>query len=103
MDGILAELKPEATIETLLYFDDTVEGAMCNLFFVNQSSITDYVRIALAAPYIYPEPQSYVAYDTMVPPNHTVALHELAVSKLEQIFVYSQNGTTSFVYTGQTY
>lgn len=103
MDGILAELKPEATIETLLYFDDTVEGAMGNLFFVNQSSLTDYVRIALAAPYIFPEPQSYIAYDTMVPPNHTVALQQIAVKKLEQIFVYSQNGTTSFVYTGETY
>lgn len=103
MDGILAELKPEATIETLLYIDDTVEGAMGNLFFVNQSELTDYVRIALAAPYIYPESQSYIAYDTMVPPNHTVALQQLAVKKLEQIFVYSQNGTTSFVYTGQTY
>lgn len=102
-NGILGELKPDATIETLLYYDDTVNGTYGNLFFVNQASVTDYIRIALAAPYIYPEPQSYIAYDTMVPPNHTVVLQEICLNTLEQLFVYSQNGTTSFVYTGQKY
>lgn len=98
---ILGELKPEATIETRLYYDTTVNGAYGNLFFVNQSDQTDFIRVALAAPFIFPEPQSYIAYDSAIPPNHTVVLQEICLSRFEQLFVYSQNGTTSFVYTGQ--
>lgn len=100
---ILAEIIPAASDTVLMYYDLTGNGAQGNLFFVNQSSDSDKVRVAITPIDVLPNPDSYLLYDTVVPPNHTVVLQEIALAQFERLYVFSQNGTTSFVYTGLSY
>lgn len=100
---ILAELLPAASDTVLMFYDLIGNGAQGNLFFVNQSSDSDKVRIAITPVDTLPNPNSYILYDTVIPPNHTVVLQEIALAQFERLYVFSQNGTTSFVYTGLAY
>lgn len=101
--GILAEINPPSSVILAMYYQEVGNGVMGNLFFVNQGDVTDYVRIAITPADQQPSPDSYLMYDTFVPPNHTVVLQEIALAQLELLYVYSQNGTSSFVYTGTSY
>lgn len=101
--GILAETKPVPSDTALMYFQDVGNGVTGNVFFVNQGEFGDFVRIAITPFGQVPQPESYLLYDTVVPPHHTVVLQEIALAVLERLYVYSQNGTTSFVYTGTMY
>ncbi len=100
---ILAEILPAASDTVLMYYNLTGDGAYGNLFFVNQSSDSDRVRVAITPTDVLPNPASYLLYDTVVPPNHTVVLQEIALAQFERLYVFSANGTTSFVYTGIEY
>jgi hypothetical protein len=100
---ILAEILPAASDTVLMYYDLLGNGAQGNLFFVNQSRDSDRVRVAVTPKDVLPTPDSYLLYDTVVPPNHTVVLQEIGLAQFERLYVFSQNGTTSFVYTGQAY
>lgn len=100
---ILAEMLPAASDTVLMFYDLTGNGAQGNLFFVNQSSTADKVRIAITQKDVLPNPDNYILYDGVIPPNHTVVLQEIALAQYERLYVFSQNGTTSFVYTGLAY
>jgi len=100
---ILAELLPAASDTVLMFYDLTGNGAQGNLFFVNQSSNSDKVRVAITPVDTLPNSNSYILYDTVIPPNHTVVLQEIALAQFERLYVFSENGTTSFVYTGLAY
>lgn len=102
-NNILGEAAPPAGVTLLMYPQEGEGAAYGNLFFANQSEDADYVRIALVPNEQIPLPQHYIAYDTLVPPNHPVVLQELCLAEFEQLYVYSANGTTSFVYTGIEY
>lgn len=102
-NNIIAELKPSASDTVLMFYDITGNGVQGNLFFVNQSSVADKVRIAICPVDQPPTPDNYLMYDGVIPPNHTVVLQEIALAQFERLYVFSQNGSTSFVYTGLRY
>ena len=62
---------------------------------------TDYVRVGLSSNLILYE-QGYVMYDTQVPPNEMTQLQDINLASGQSIFIYSQQGYSSFVFTGTT-
>lgn len=102
--GILAELQPSQGETVVMYYDITGNGALGNLFFVNKNNnSTDTVRVACTAPDQAPTDDSYLVYDTLVPPNHMVVLQGIGLAQLERLYVFSNLGSTNFVFTGETY
>lgn len=102
--GILAELQPGQGETVVMYYDITGNGALGNLFFVNKNSnATDFVRVACTAPDQEPSVDSYLVYDAIVPPNHTCILQGIGLAQLERLYVFSNLGTTNFVFTGENY
>jgi hypothetical protein len=102
-NGILSESAPPAGLTLLMYPPEGKGPAYGNLFFVNRGDITDRIRIALVPNEQIPSPDYYIAYDTIVPPNHTVVLQQICLAEFEQLYVYSERGSTTFVYTGIEY
>lgn len=114
---IYQELKPSQFQTVRMY---TVSpgnlGVVASLLVVNQGNAevnagniapsydrdSDYIRIAVG-PGIIAESNSYIAYDTFVPPNHMAQWQALSLASGESVFVYSLKGQTSFVLTGTTY
>lgn len=102
-NSILSESAPPAGLTLLMYPPEGKGAAYGNLFFVNRSDIADRIRVALVPNEQIPDPNYYIAYDTLVPPNHTVVLQQICLNQFEQLYVYSENGSTTFVYTGIEY
>jgi len=114
---IFQELKP-AQFQTVRMFTANAAnvGVVANLVAVNQGNAdvnsgniapsydrdSDYVRIALA-PGVIAEANSYIAYDTFIPPNHVAQWQAISLAAGQSVFVYSLKGQTNFVLTGTTY
>jgi len=62
---------------------------------------TDYIRVGLSSNLILYQ-TGYVMYDTQVPPNQVAQLQDINLASGESLFIYSQKGYTSFVFTGST-
>lgn len=86
-----------------MYYDLTGNGAYGNLFMVNKGSTTDLIRVAITAADQIVDPKNYLMYDTIMPRNHTSVLQEICLGPLERLYVFSTSGTTTFVYTGNTF
>lgn len=101
---ILGDTIPAPTTVTLLYADLVGNGASGDLRFVNQSTVTDYVQVAVTTNYLsLPSSESFIMYNTPIPPQHTVGIPEISLGVKQGLFVYSMNGTTSFTYIGNTF
>ena len=62
----------------------------------------DFVRIAIS-PNASPSTTSWISYDTMVPQGQMAQWQDICLETGENMWVYSQKGQTSFVYTGSTF
>ena len=114
---IFSELKPPQYNTLRMYtapFGGNL-GAVGTLLMVNQGNPdvnsgsvpldlgrdTDYVRVGMSSNLALYQ-SGYVMYDTEVPPNHMTQLQGINLQSGASIFVYSQKGYTSFVFTGST-
>jgi len=101
---ILADIIPVANDISLLYYVPNGNGVLGNLFLVNQSSTADIINVGVNTnANLQPDETSWLLYNTIIPPNHTVTLQNIALGLLQGIFVYSTNGTTSFTFAGNSY
>lgn len=114
---IFSELKPTQYVTVLMYTSPggSNSGAQGSLLIVNQGNPevnsgnidldlgrdSDYIRVGISNSSVLSD-DGFIAYDTMVPPNHMTQLQGLCLSSGSCLFVYSQKGQTSFVYTGTT-
>jgi hypothetical protein len=95
---ILGNVKPSAGNITLLYSNNAVVG---NLFFTNQSSNQDNVSVALTSNPLYiPTGNSYIISNITIVSNYTKGVSDIYIGEGQALFVYSQYGTTNFIYTG---
>jgi hypothetical protein len=114
---IFSELKPSQYNTLRMYtapFGSNV-GARGTLLMVNQGNPevnngnlaldlgrdTDYIRVGLSSNLILYQ-DGYVMYDTLVPPNEMTQLQDINLASGQSLFVYSQKGYVSFVFTGST-
>lgn len=117
MGQIYEELKPPEFQTVLMYtVGGSTLGVMVNMLAVNQGNAMvnaglappsygddcDYVRIAIGNT-VVATGENYIAYDTLMPPNHMAQWQAIGLQNGETIFVYSQKGQTSFVMTGVSY
>ena len=63
---------------------------------------SDYIRIAVGNSVVVTS-ENYIAYDTLLPPNHTAQWQLISLKSGESVFVYSQKGQCSFTFTGTTF
>ena len=62
---------------------------------------TDYVRVGLSHNLTLSQ-SGYVMFDTPIPPNEVAQLQDINLASGQSLFIYSQTGYTSFVFTGST-
>ena len=115
---IFKEIKPPQYQTVLMYaapFGGNL-GVQGTLLVVNQGNSqvnagniaqdygrdSDFIRIGVANSYAASS-NSYIAYDTLMPPNHMAQWQQLCLKSGEGLFVYSKLGQTSFVFTGTTF
>jgi hypothetical protein len=114
---IFQELKPNAAIETNMFTVDAgFYGVQAQMLVVNQSNALvnsgelrpeysrdcDYVRICITNAAVSTS-AGYIAYDTLMPPNHVAQWQEINLSTGDNVFVTSEKGQCSFVFTGVGY
>lgn len=117
MGKIYQEIKPPEYQTVLMYSVPPPNlGVVVNLLAVNQGNAfvnsgtlspnyendSDYIRIAVSGNVVVYD-QSYIAYDTFMPPNHMAQWQAISLAAGETLSVYSQKGQTSFVLTGNGY
>jgi hypothetical protein len=101
MTAVSAQLLPPAGGLTQLYVVPSGQSVLGTLVAANRSYIDDQVRVMLVPPGQIPAQQMYIAYDVTVNANYIMQLQEIGIANRSQILVQSQNGTTSFTFTGQ--
>jgi len=100
---ILGDLLPAAATTAILYSANVGLGAVGTVYFVNQSAIVDQVQLAITlSSNAMPSNNSYIMYNAPVVSNYTVAVPDIALGQNQGLYVYSENGTTSFTYIGST-
>jgi len=62
---------------------------------------SDFVRVGISNSVVLAE-DGFLMYDTFLPPNHMAQLQSICLPSGGSLFVYSQKGQTSFVFTGST-
>ena len=114
---IFAELKP-AIFDTVRMFTapgGSNLGVQGTLLMVNQGNDmvnsgnlsanygndSDFVRVGVSNSVVLGQ-DGFLMYDTLMPPNHMAQLQTICLQSGGSLFVYSQKGQTSFVFTGST-
>jgi hypothetical protein len=62
---------------------------------------SDFMRVGISSSVVLSS-DGFIAYDTLLPPNHMTQLQGLCLPSGASLFVYSQKGQTNFVFTGST-
>jgi len=114
---IFAELKPTIydTVRMFTAPSGSNLGVQGTLLMVNQGNDmvnsgniaadygndSDFVRVGLSNSVVLAQ-DGYLMYDTLMPPYHMSQLQSICLQSGSSLFVYSQKGQTSFVFTGST-
>ena len=114
---IFAELKPPVfdTVRMFTAPGGSNLGVQGTLLMVNQGNTdvnvgniaadygndSDFIRVGVSNSVVLGQ-DGYLMYDTLMPPNHMSQLQNINLPSGGSIFVYSQKGQTSFVFTGST-
>jgi len=100
---ILGDLLPTAGNIAILYNSNVGLGAAGTIYFVNQSNTLDLVRIALTkSSNSIPTSNTYILYDSPATSHYSVIIDSITLGLNQGLYVYSENGTTSFTFIGST-
>jgi hypothetical protein len=99
---ILAEIFPTAGVESLLYTVSNTSTATGTIFCMNQNNTNDTIKVALVPNGQVISGNSYIAYNTLIYHGQSLYLQQIFLSSNDKIYVTSQNGTSSFIFTGTT-
>ena len=100
MSNSFAQVLPIASTNTTLF---TVPGnttAFGTIFCSNSNLAVDSVRVAIVPSGNVVSNSNWLSYDTVIPANYPIYLQEIGLNAGDNVVVYSQNGTTSFTFTG---
>jgi len=98
IDKVFAQSAPSANVATVLY--SSTGNAITEIFIATDPN-QDQVRIAIVPNGTIINSQCYIAYDTSVARNYAFNLHNICISKGDNVVVQSLTGTSSFTLTGQ--
>jgi hypothetical protein len=100
--NILVEVKPQASVQTLLYAVGYDNSATGTVFCMNQGTVDDKISIIMLPIGNTVSAKNYIAYQATINAGHSVYLQQLALSIGDRIFVVSSAGLTNFIFTGHT-
>jgi hypothetical protein len=95
---IFHQALPDAGTDTLLY--TSAGNVVANMRMANQSG-QDQISVALVPSGNTLSAENYIAYDTVVATNYMCYLQVLCFGAGDEVWIRSQNGTSSFTLTGQ--
>ena len=99
---LLFEKNPTANVITTLFSTNLIT-ATGTVFCMNRGENDDNVSVALVNQGNVAFSNSWICYDTVLNYGHSLYLQQIFVGAGDTLSVRSQNGTTSFTFTGHRY
>jgi hypothetical protein len=100
---ILNELNPNAAQDTQLYKGNIGETSTGTIFCINRAEDLDLINVAIVSNGNVLTDNCYVCYNTFAYYGQSIYLQQIYLGSEDSIIVESQNGTTTFTYTGYQY
>lgn len=101
LQPILRERKPGPGSTELLYSPNVGNDATGTVFCMNQAEPNDKISIALVSNGSVLTSNCWIAYGTVIHGGHSVYLQEICLGEGDQIWIRSDEGYSSFVFTGR--
>lgn len=99
---VLKELAPLAGITSTLHTNNVGQTSTGSVFIVNRGTNDDRVSVAMVSNGNVLTNNCFICYQTTVNYGHRLYLQQLALNSQDSIQVISINGTSTFIYNGQT-
>lgn len=98
--NILSEIKPDSGVDFTLYSPESGSTASGTIFCLNQGSAQDRISIGLIQAGNPTDPSVWIAYQSILDIGHSIYLQKIHLGPEDIIIVYSQNGTSNFIFSG---
>lgn len=102
MINILEEEAPSASTPTTLYTVGLTETSKGTVFCMNRGEQNDRISVALVSSGNVVTSNSYICYQSTLHYGHSLYLQQLCLNSGDYIVVTSLNGTSTFIFSGQT-
>lgn len=100
LNPILVELKPAAATDESLYTANIGQVAQGTIFCLNQDEKNDMISVALVSNGNVLTSNCYICYETVAYYGQSIYLQEICLGSEDSINVRSENGTSTFMFTG---
>jgi hypothetical protein len=97
---ILYELNPDPGVDSLLFQTNPGQTSTGTIFCINRSVDLDLINIALVKNGNLLNSECYLCYQTLAYFGQSIYLQQIYLGSEDSIVVTSQNGTTTFTFTG---
>jgi hypothetical protein len=98
---ILREQAPAAVTPTTLYTSNLGHTSTGTVFCMNRGEQNDKISIALVTAGNPVTNDCYICYQSTLHYGHSLYLQQLCLNSEEYIVVESNNGTSTFIFSGQ--
>lgn len=99
---ILRETAPSAGSSNVLLVNNVGQTTTGTVFCMNRGENIDRVSVALITNGNVLTSNCYICFDSLLYYGHSLYLQELGLGSQDSVEVTSQNGTSTFIFTGQT-
>lgn len=99
---ILRESAPSASTSNVLLVNNIGQTSTGTVFCMNKGSIDDKVSVALITNGNVLTSNCYICFESTLNYGHSLYLQQLGLGSQDSIEVTSANGTTTFIFSGQT-
>jgi hypothetical protein len=99
---ILVEKNPNSNVITTLFSTNLIT-ATGTVFCMNRGQYDDSVSVAIIPHGNVAVSNSWICYNTVLNYGHSLYLQQIFVGAGDTISVRSQNGTSSFIFTGHRF
>jgi hypothetical protein len=99
---ILSEVSPSAGNILVLHTNNIGEQSTGTVFCMNRGELDDRVSVALVANGNVSTSNCFICYRSLLNYGHSLYLQQICLDSQDSIEVTSENGTSTFIFTGQT-
>lgn len=101
-EPILRELSPIAGVPDVLLENNVGQATTGTVFCMNRGEENDRVSVALVTNGNVLTSNCYIAFESTLHYGHSLYLQQLGLGSQDSIAVTSANGSTTFIFSGQT-
>jgi hypothetical protein len=99
---ILSELAPSAGNALVLHVNNAGQTSTGTVFCMNKGVVDDHVSVALVTNGNVSTSNCFICYRSLLNYGHSLYLQQICLDSQDFIEVTSENGTSTFIFTGQT-